>query len=114
MTRFTIGLLLGLLLGIAAAVGFLITENGGDYFVSASPRIRELDSTLKTVVQERELLQKRLDDANASMARLESRFIALSDRFESIGAMAQAESADDRRGGGGPVPTPEPTTTPPT
>jgi hypothetical protein len=112
MTRFTIGLLLGLLLGIAAAVGFLITEDGGDYFVSASPRIRELDSTLKTVVQERELLQKRLDEANASMARLESRFIALSDRFESLGAMAQAGS--DSRGSGGSVPTPEPTTTPPT
>jgi len=124
MTRFTIGLLLGLLLGIGGAAAFLITAGGGDYFVSASPRIRELETSLKSADQDRDWLRKRLNEANETMARLESRFVALSARFETLGEMAGAAAPGERRGAGtgpsqahtdrtsAPTPAPEPTATP--
>jgi hypothetical protein len=84
MARFFIGLLLGLLLGIGGASAFLITAGGGDYLVSSSPRVRELEASLKNSDQDREWLRKRLGEATDATARLESRFVALSERLESL------------------------------
>jgi hypothetical protein len=84
MSRFFIGLLLGLLLGIGGASAFLITAGGGDYLVSSSPRVRELEASLKNSDQDREWLRKRLGEATDATARLESRFVALSERFDSL------------------------------
>jgi len=57
MTKFLIGLLLGLILGVAGASAFLITAGGGDYFVGASPRVRELEASLREADQERPALK---------------------------------------------------------
>src|SRR5215471_5141779 len=84
MTRFFIGLLLGILIGIGGTTAFLISAGGGDYFVSASPRVRELESSLKNSDQDREWLRRRLGEADEAMARLESRFVGLSNRFDAI------------------------------
>jgi hypothetical protein len=82
MTKFLIGLLLGLILGAAGASGFLITAGGGDYFVGASPRVRELEASLREGRQERQWLRGRLSEATESASRLESRFLGLAARFE--------------------------------
>jgi len=84
MTRFLIGLLLGLLLGIGGTAAFLITAGGGDYLVVSSPRVRELEASLKNVDQDRAWLRDRLGEANDAMAKLESRFSALAARFEAL------------------------------
>lgn len=86
MTRFIIGLLLGLLLGIGGTAAFLITAGGGDYLIVSSPRVRELEAALKNVDQDRQWLRTRLDEANESLAKLESRFSGLAARFESMAA----------------------------
>jgi len=88
MTRFIIGLLLGLLLGIGGTAAFLITAGGGDYLIVSSPRVRELEASLKNVDQDRQWLRSRLDEANDSLAKLESRFAGLAARFESMVASA--------------------------
>lgn len=84
MTRFLIGLLLGLLLGIGGTAAFLITAGGGDYLVVSSPRVRELEASLKNVEQDRAWLRERLTEANDALAKLESRFSGLSARFEAL------------------------------
>ncbi|HYC21172.1 MAG TPA: hypothetical protein VEI94_00640 [Candidatus Bathyarchaeia archaeon] len=91
MSRFVIGLLLGLLLGIAGTSAFLITAGGGDYLISSSPRVRELEATLKEAEKEREGLSKRLDQFTDMTTRLESRFIALGARFEALAKQAGKE-----------------------
>jgi hypothetical protein len=94
MTRFIIGLLLGLLLGIGGTAAFLITAGGGDYLIVSSPRVRELEASLKNVDQDRQWLRTRLDEANESLAKLESRFSGLAARFESMaGAAASGDAA---------------------
>jgi hypothetical protein len=85
MTKFLIGLLLGLILGVAGASAFLITAGGGDYFVGASPRVRELEASLREADQERQWLRGRLSEATEMGNRLESRFITLAARFEALG-----------------------------
>ncbi len=97
MSRFIIGLLLGLLIGIGGTAAFLITAGGGDYLIVASPRVKELEGSLKNVDQDRQWLRSRLAEANDSLAKLESRFSALAARFESMAAGQQ---------GGGSVATP--------
>ena len=84
MTKFLIGLLLGLILGIGGASAFLITAGGGDYFVGASPRVRELAASLREADQERQWLRGRLGEATQMGSRLESRFLSLSARFEAL------------------------------
>ncbi|MEO2169604.1 MAG: hypothetical protein ABGY42_16095 [bacterium] len=121
MTKFLIGLLLGLILGAAGASGFLITAGGGDYFVGASPRVRELEASLREGQQERQWLRGRLSAATESASRLESRFLGLAARFEALSdetghpeAVAPALSATDRPTAKlpVPVPAPEPSTPP--
>ena len=85
MTKFLIGLLLGLILGVAGASAFLITAGGGDYFVGASPRVRELEASLREADQERQWLRGRLSEATETGNRLESRFVSLAARFEALG-----------------------------
>jgi hypothetical protein len=111
MTRFIIGLLLGLLIGIGGTAAFLITANGGDYLIVASPRVRELEASLKNVDQDRQWLRSRLNESNDTLAKLESRFSALAARFDSMssgathdGAIATPEAS--------PSPTPEDVPTP--
>lgn len=100
MTRFIIGLLLGLLIGIGGTAAFLITAGGGDYLVVSSPRVRELEAALKNVEQDRQWLRSRLGEASESMAKLESRFESLAARFESLsgtvhrGAVTAEPSSD--------------------
>jgi hypothetical protein len=84
MSRFVIGLLLGLLAGIAGTSAFLIVYGGGDYLVSTSPRVRELEASLRNVDEDRDWLKTRLRESTESTQRLESRFEALAARFESI------------------------------
>lgn len=91
MTRFIIGLLLGLLLGIGGTAAFLITAGGGDYLVATSPRVRELEASLKSADQDRDWLRKRLAEANDVTSRLETRFVALSSRFEQLVSGASGE-----------------------
>jgi len=90
MTKFLIGLLLGLILGVAGASAFLITAGGGDYFVGASPRVRELEASLREADQERQWLRGRLSEATEMGNRLESRFITLAARFEALGGKPAA------------------------
>lgn len=103
MTRFIIGLLLGLLLGIGGTAAFLITAGGGDYLIVASPRVRELEASLKNVDQDRQWLRTRLEESNESLAKLESRFSGLAARFESMAAGGTTEP---------PTPTPAVQATP--
>ena len=86
MSRFIIGLLLGLLIGIGGPAAFLITAGGGDYLIVARPRVKELEGALKNVDQDRQWLRSRLAEANDSLAKLESRFSGLAARFESMAA----------------------------
>lgn len=106
MTRFIIGLLLGLLLGIGGTAAFLITAGGGDYLIVSSPRVRELEASLKNVDQDRQWLRTRLDEANESLAKLESRFSGLAARFESIAGTAAAASGDAPAPSPAALPTP--------
>jgi len=92
MTRFIIGLLLGLLLGIGGTAAFLITAGGGDYLIVASPRVRELEGSLKNVDQDRQWLRTRLEESNEALAKLESRFSGLAARFEGMAAGAGSAS----------------------
>ncbi len=82
MTRFVIGLLLGVILGAVGMGAFLVVGHGSDYFVSASPRVRELEAGLREGQHEREWLRARLTEANDALDRLESRFVGLAERFE--------------------------------
>lgn len=84
MTKFLIGLLLGLILGIGGASAFLITAGGGDYLVGTSPRVRELEASLREAQQERQWLRGRLSEASELSNRLESRFLALAAKFEAL------------------------------
>ncbi|HEY8515977.1 MAG TPA: hypothetical protein VIS07_10735 [Candidatus Binatia bacterium] len=122
MTRFTIGLLLGLLIGIAGTAAFLITAGGGDYLIVTSPRVRELEAALKNVDQDRQWLRERLDEAHDALAKLESRFTALAARFESITSAATGSDAASSGAAGSaaatgedaaaPTQSPAPTATP--
>jgi len=110
MTRFVIGLLLGLLLGIAGTSAFLITAGGGDYLIVTSPKVRDLEAKLdaanndlKNANQEREWQRKRLDEFSELTTKLESRFSALSARFEALAGQAQHEPGETA-----PLPTPSP------
>ncbi len=108
MSRFLIGLLLGLLLGIGGTAAFLITAGGGDYLVVSSPRVRELEAALKNVDQDRAWLRDRLKEANDALAKLESRFSSLAARFEALSdQVAQSGGAvpGGTPGGGTPGPT---------
>jgi hypothetical protein len=102
MSRFIIGLLLGLLIGIGGTAAFLITAGGGDYLIVSSPRVKELEGSLKNVDQDRQWLRTRLDEANDSLAKLESRFSTLAARFEGIAASQGGAS-------GGTAPAPQAT-----
>lgn len=86
MTKFVIGLLLGLILGVAGAAGFLITAQGGDYLIGTSPRVRELEADLRDGQREREWLRERLAEGNKLVESLESRFVGLAARFETLSA----------------------------
>ncbi|MBM4269512.1 MAG: hypothetical protein FJ144_23400 [Deltaproteobacteria bacterium] len=92
MTKFIMGLLLGLILGIGGTAAFLITAQGGDYLVATSPRVRELEATLKQGDSEREWLRHQLRESSDSLTRLESRFVGLSERFDRLGGAAAATS----------------------
>ena len=110
MTKFLIGLLLGLILGVAGASAFLITAGGGDYFVGASPRVRELEASLREADQERQWLRGRLSEATEMGNRLESRFITLAARFEALGGKpADTVPSPDAK-----LPKTAPTASPPT
>lgn len=86
MTKFIMGLLLGLILGIGGTAAFLISAGGGDYLVVTSPRVRELETSLKQADQEREWLRGQLKNSSEVLVKLESRFIALATRFEDLGS----------------------------
>jgi hypothetical protein len=105
MTRFVIGLLLGLLLGIAGASAFLITAGGGDYLIVSSPRVRELEASLKQAEQERQWFSKRLDEFSDLTTKLESRFASLATRFEALSTEAHRDGVQAR-------PEPSPTASP--
>jgi hypothetical protein len=121
MTKFLIGLLLGLILGIGGASAFLITAGGGDYFVGASPRVRELEASLREADQERQWLRGRLGEATQLGSRLESRFISLAARFEALSGVPAPKVAPTRTAPQPPVkvlpplapsPSPSPTQSP--
>ena len=103
MSRFLIGLLLGLLAGIAGTSAFLIVYGGGDYLVSTSPRVRELEASLRHVDEDRDWLKSRLRESTEATQRLESRFEALASRFESLanesGSNAPAPTPSDASAG---------------
>ncbi len=122
MTKFIIGLLLGLIVGIGGTATFLISAGGGDYLVGTSPRVRDLESSLKNADQEREWLRGQLRDSSQMIVKLESRFIALATRFEDLGSHAAtllgAPPTADETSDGPPAtgeataPAPQPTATP--
>lgn len=91
--RFLVGLLLGMIVGIGVTTAFLVAAGGGDYLISVSPRVRELETSLKIASTDRESLRKRLGEADEAMARLESRFSALASRFEVLSGAALSGSA---------------------
>jgi hypothetical protein len=113
MTRFLVGLLLGALVGIAGTAAFLIVYGGGDYLVSTSPRVRQLEAQLGSADEDRDWLKARLREATETTQRLESRFDALAARFERLGsAPVEPAPAPTRiptryRGAIGGVPSPE-------
>ena len=85
MTKFTMGLLLGLLLGIGGTSVFLITAQGGDYLVMTSPRVRELETQLKQADQERDWLRRQVQNSLEVVTKLETKFLGLAQRFEDLG-----------------------------
>ena len=95
MTRFLVGLLLGALVGIAGTAAFLIVYGGGDYLVSTSPRVKQLEAQLGSADEDRDWLKARLRDATETTHRLESRFDALAARFERLasGSLEPAPAA---------------------
>lgn len=93
MTRFFIGLLIGLLVGIGGTAAFLITARGGDFLVESSPRVRELEGALVQAEKERAWMSKRLDEFTELVTKLESRFAALAGRFELLSETAPATPA---------------------
>jgi hypothetical protein len=88
MTRFVIGFLLGAILGIAGTAAFLIVYGGGDYLVSTSPRLRQLEGALSRADEDRDWLKSRLREATEVTHRLEARFEALAGRFERLSSAA--------------------------
>jgi len=117
MTKFIMGLLLGLILGIGGTAAFLISAQGGDYLVATSPRVRELESSLKQADQERQWLRGQLRESNDVLTKLESRFIALATRFEDLGSHAATlfgapPAADDAASSPKTEPSPLPIQTP--
>ena len=63
MTKFIMGLLFGLILGIGGTAAFLISAQGGDYLVVTSPRVRELEASLKQADQERTWLREQVKNS---------------------------------------------------
>lgn len=119
MSRFLIGLLLGALLGIGGTSAFLIVYGGGDYLVSTSPRVRELEAALRHSDEDREWLKSRLREATEVTHRLESRFESLAARFEGLTAAVAPTAAPTTAGSNesdappaAPSPLPEPTADP--
>jgi hypothetical protein len=113
MSRFFIGFLLGALVGIAGTAAFLIVYGGGDYLVSTSPRVRELEATLSRADEDRDWLKARLREATEVTHRLESRFEGLAARFERLNAASIAAEPTPAAAPGGDaaaaLPSPDPT-----
>lgn len=111
MTKFIVGLLLGLILGAVGAAGFLVTAGGGDYLVVSSPHVRELQGSLREADRERDWLREQLRASTDAVTRLESRFLGLATRFEDLSernkAGASAPPVANR-----PTAIPSPTPTP--
>ena len=109
MSKFIMGLLLGLILGIGGTAAFLISAQGGDYLVVTSPRVRELEASLKQADQERTWLREQVKSAADVAMKLESRFVSLATRFEELGVRmiesSQARSAPAAQGATGSAPT---------
>ena len=106
MTRFIMGLLIGLLIGIGGTAAFLISAQGGDYLIVASPRVRELENSLRNADQEREWFRTRLRESNDLLAKLESRFEGLTQRFERVATNAQNPPSSDATSAAAPTPSP--------
>ncbi len=103
MTKFIIGLLFGLILGAAGTAFFLISAGGGDYLVVTSPRVRELEGSLKQADQERAWLRDQLRTSTEVVTKLESRFLSLATRFEDlISRAADLPAPRSDRAGTGP------------
>lgn len=108
MSRFLIGLLLGALLGIGGTAAFLIAYGGGDYLVSTSPRVRELEAQLRDAEVERDWLKGQLREATDLVQRLESRFDGLAVRFERLARQASSSEGQSSRGASDRPSTPAP------
>jgi hypothetical protein len=114
MTKFVVGLLLGLILGAVGAAGFLVTAGGGDYLVVSSPHVRELQGSLREADRERDWLREQLRASTDAVTRLESRFLGLATRFEDLNERTRSQAsappvADPPTAL--PTPTPRPTST---
>ena len=75
--------LLGVLVGVAAAVYFFHT-GGGDYFISSSTKVRNLEAQLQAADQKQDQLAKKLEEATAVIEKMTSQFTSLEQRFQAL------------------------------
>lgn len=93
MTKFIVGLLLGLILGAVGSAGFLVTAGGGDYLVVSSPHVRELQGSLREADRERDWLREQLRASTDAVTKLESRFLGLATRFEDLSERTRSQAS---------------------
>jgi hypothetical protein len=81
--RFFLGLLLGIIAGVAGTAYFF-SMSGGDYLLVSSARVLRLEEDLRRVVQEREQITRKLEEATGVIENITTRFTDLERRFHTL------------------------------
>jgi hypothetical protein len=99
LVAFVLGLLLG---GIGAVV--MITQQWGvsDFFVSATPQVKELRDGLARSEMQRDEMTKKLESVTSVLQQVEDRYEELGKRFDSIEELLRRMRPGAQRPPGGP------------
>ena len=98
--RFLFALLLGVLIG-AVGMGWLLQSGAGDFFISRTEAVQDLERRLADAEKQRDQVSRQLEDVVGRATRMEQSFGDLERRFRAL------EGA-----GGRPAPTESPTGSP--
>jgi chromosome condensin MukBEF ATPase and DNA-binding subunit MukB len=82
--RFLFALLLGVLIGAGATV-YLIQSDAGNLLVRRTEVVQDLQRRLAGVEQQRDQLNRQLEDVIARASRMEQAFTDLERRFRTLG-----------------------------